>query len=211
MQCAKFEQRLQQLLDDRSVVEQDKVLREHANACEDCRAMLQAQQALFTGLRVLPQGAGSKDVGHRVLDRLLVERRHRSRRRFTMIALAITAVVVIAMIPLAGRRGPGWNNKPAGGGQLALSYSPSSETGKRELSKAEAEELRLLMRDFVMRLSDPRFEMFDSVDQLTSGIRPLAVTFNFAIDTLRRSLPGYSEHETMEPQAQFRKTRGTIG
>ncbi len=211
MQCAKFEQRLQQLLDDRSEVEQDKVLREHADACDECHEMLKAQQALFTGLGVLPESARSKDMGHRVLDSLLVERRYRSKRRLTMIVLAVTAVLLIALIPLTGSRGPWWNKQPVGGGQLAMAYSTTSEPGQRKLSKAEAEELRLLMRDLVMRLSDPRFEMFESVDQLTSGIRPLAVTFNYAIDTLRRSLPGYSEHETIEPQALFRKTRATIG
>ncbi|MEO8499072.1 MAG: hypothetical protein ABI614_28745, partial [Planctomycetota bacterium] len=50
--------------------------------------------------------------------------------------------------------------------------------------------------------------MFEPVDQLANGIRPLAITFNFAFDTLRRTLPGYTQPQPVEPQALDRGYRG---
>ncbi len=211
MQCEKFEQRLQQLLDDRCDVDQDETLREHAEACCECSSTLRAQRVLFTSMRMIPQSDGLNGVGHRVLDNLMVEQKHRRKRRTTMIALAIAAILLIALLPLAGQRGPWPKNKQPGSGQLALAMSPTERAATRDLSEAEAEELRVLMRHFVGQLSDPSRDMFASVDQLTNSIRPLTLTFNFAIDTLRRSLPGYHDHEPVEPQARFQKLRATIG
>jgi hypothetical protein len=66
------------------------------------------------------------------------------------------------------------------------------------------------MHQLMLRLSDHRLSMFEPVDQLASGIRPLAITFNFALDTLRRSLPGYSQQQPVEPQALYRSVRASI-
>jgi len=51
MQCAKFEQRLQQLLDERQNVEQDEMLREHSRGCPACGQVWRAQSLLFAGLK----------------------------------------------------------------------------------------------------------------------------------------------------------------
>lgn len=211
MQCEKFDQRLQQLLDARENVNDDDMLRQHAEACAGCRSTLRTQRDLFAALQVLPQDGQLKHMGHRVLDGLQAERKHRRKRRRTMFALALAVVLLIALIPFAGRRDPSEKNGRPGKGSLAMTYVPTSPIAKEKLSESEAEEIRVLVRHLVKRLSDPGFEMFDSVDQLTSGIRPLAATFNYAFDTLRRTLPGYSAPNIIEPQARFSKVWTSVG
>ena len=205
MQCAKFEQRLQQLMDHREDASQDEALCKHAETCLDCQSLLQAQRALLTGLQYLPK-SNSTDLGVRVIDEIVVDERRRRKRRITWFALAIAAILFIALLPLAGSYNPQRNGKQTVGRGLAMAIQSNDDTTTRELTEEEEAELRLLMRQLVMRLSDPQLEMLDSVDQLASGIRPLAATFSYAIDTLRRTLPGYSsQHEPIESQTQYRE------
>ncbi len=210
MQCAKFEQRLQQLLDERQNVEQDEVLREHSRGCEACGSVFRAQSLLFAGLKSLPESSLGQDLGVRVLDQLHVDRRKRTNRRLLLAALATAAAIMIALLPLAGDRVRFRQiDKQAGGGLALVSPAPQ-QLPENGLSEQDAEDIRLLMHELVLRISDQRISMFEPVDQLASGIRPLAVTFNFALDALRRTLPGYSQPQPVEPQALHRTFRTSI-
>lgn len=51
MRCEAFEDRLQQLLDERQLPEEDAVLADHAAACPTCREVLDAQAGLFDTVR----------------------------------------------------------------------------------------------------------------------------------------------------------------
>lgn len=210
MQCAKFEQRLQQMLDDRQNIEQDETLREHSRGCETCAGILRTQSLLLAGIGSFPESSFGKDLGPRVLEQLRVDRRKRNNKRMLMAALATAAAIMIALLPLAGDR----NRFPrideqAGGGLALVTPVPQQPSGNR-LSERESEEIRLLMHEFVLQISDRRLTMFEPVDQLANGIRPLAATFNFALDALRRTLPGYSQPQPVEPQALHRAYRTSI-
>ncbi|MDA1050264.1 MAG: hypothetical protein O3C40_07265 [Planctomycetota bacterium] len=212
MQCAKFEQRLQQLLDDRKNVEQDEMLRGHARDCDACGKVLHAQSRLFAGLRLhpLPQPLCPKEMGHRVLDQMRIDRRRRSNRRYMMVALATAATIMIALLPFAGDRVRFRPKDGRSGGGLALVTPAPRQIAVRTLTAQESEDLRVLMHQLMVRLSEHRFGIFEPVDELASGIRPLAVTFNLALDTLWRTLPGYSERQPVEPQAQYHGVRPPI-
>ncbi|MEO8493560.1 MAG: hypothetical protein ABI614_00710, partial [Planctomycetota bacterium] len=174
MQCAKFEQRLQQLLDDRQNVEQDDMLREHARVCEDCRGILRMQGQLFAGLRTIPEPNFAHEMGLRVLDHLQIDRRKRNNKRLLAIALAVAAAVMIALLPLAGDHVRFRQKGANGGGALAIATTPPRPTETRRLTEQEAEDIRLVMHQLMLRLSDQQIAMFEPVDQLANGIRPLA-------------------------------------
>jgi hypothetical protein len=210
MQCAKFEQRLQQLLDDRQNVEQDNLLQEHAGGCGACGSVLRTQKQLLAGLRANPEPRFALDLGHRVLDQLRVDQRQRNNKRLAIAALAAAAVIMIALLPLAGGRVRLQRNHDQGGGRLALANPVPQQSPTRAFTQQESEELRTLVHSLMLQFSDHRFEMFEPVDQLASGIRPLALTFNLALVTLRRTLPGYSEPQLIEPQAFYRDMRTSI-
>ena len=204
MQCARFEQRLQQLLDDRKNVEQDEMLRQHSQRCDACASILRTQSQALAGLEWFPEPSFSQDLGPRVLDQLHFDQRKRNRRRFVMAALAAAAAIMIALLPFAGDRVRFRPQGEPGGGRLAiLTPTPRHEPASK-LTDQEAEDIRLVMHQLMLRLSDHPLAMFEPVDQLASGIRPLAATFSFALDTLRRTLPGYSQPQPVEPQALHR-------
>lgn len=197
MQCAKFEQQLQSLLDDRKDVDQDKTLLAHSKVCESCSSMLRAQTRIFAELKLLPPLSDEQHLAHRVLDQLRIDQRRRKNRRLVLIAFATAATILIALLPFAGDRVRMRQDGELRGGRLAI-VTPAPQNS---LSEQETEDLRLVMRQLLMRISDRRLEMLEPVDQLTNSIRPLALTFNFALDTLRRTLPGYSEPQSIDPQA----------
>lgn len=210
MQCAEFEQRLQQMLDDRQKVEQDNLLQEHARGCGDCGKVLRGQSELLAGLLVIPKPRFAADLGHRVLDQLRIDQRKRNNRRLVIAALVAAAVIMVALLPLAGDRVRFQRDHEHGGGGLALLNPGPPQTPKNVFTDQDSNDLRMLMHSLMLQFSDHRLEMFEPVDQLASGIRPLAFTFNLAFVTLRRTLPGYSEPQPAEPQAFYRGLRSSI-
>ncbi|HUG66394.1 MAG TPA: hypothetical protein VMM76_01505 [Pirellulaceae bacterium] len=209
MQCAEFEQRLQQLLDDRQKVEQDSLLQEHARGCDACGRVLRGQAGLLAGLRMIPKPTFAADLGHRVLDQLRIDQRKRNNRLLVIAALAAAAVIMVALLPLAGDRVRFQRDHEHGGGIALVSPGPQ-QTPKNAFTEQDSNDLRMLMHSLMLQFSEHRLEMFEPVDQLASGIRPLALTFNLAFVTLRRALPGYSEPRPAEPQAFYHGLRSSI-
>lgn len=70
MKCTDFENRLNELLDDRLSPQEDAALVSHAENCLDCREMLAAQESLFRGMAVLARRTPLPDLGTRVLGEL---------------------------------------------------------------------------------------------------------------------------------------------
>jgi hypothetical protein len=99
---------------------------------------------------------------------------------------------MIMLLPWAGnqaRLGPEGGH---GGEALAIATVSPQQAPTRRLTEQESEDLRLLLHQLLLSLLNQRISMLEPVDRLASGIRPFAITFNFAFDTLRRTLPGYS-------------------
>lgn len=70
MKCIDFENRLNELLDDRLSPQEDAALIGHAENCVDCREMLAAQENLFLGMAALQRRTPWLDIGPRVLSEL---------------------------------------------------------------------------------------------------------------------------------------------
>jgi predicted anti-sigma-YlaC factor YlaD len=129
MQCAKFEQRLQQLLDGHKNVEQDEMLREHSQGCDSCSSVLRTQTRLFTGLKSLPEPCFAQDLGPRVLDQLRIDQRKRTNKRLVIAALATAAAIFIALLPFAGNHVRFRPNAERGGGLAIATTVPRQVPG----------------------------------------------------------------------------------
>lgn len=205
MQCAEFETQLQSTLDRRTAPESDGQLVEHAEHCNACRQVLDTARLLQEGLKIQFPAPRSPHLGHQVLDRLAAEKSKRTSRRRFALAIAIAAALLIAILPFA--RGPRDDTakvksapRPHG---LAIATVGRQPQPSPTMSAEEAEEFRLLIRHLLDQVSIRQLEGFESVDQVAGkSIRPLAVTFQFALDTLRRTLPGQGSAETNPPQAR---------
>ena len=105
MKCTDFENRLNQLLDDRAVPERDALLLAHADQCGDCRELLFAQESLFRGLAVLQRGTVSPELGQRVLGNLetaptpvvLLPLPPRERRWWPLLAAAAAVLLAVGL------------------------------------------------------------------------------------------------------------------
>lgn len=120
MQCAKFEVRLNQLLDERLLPECDTDLLAHAERCEACRELLAMSEQLFLGLEMHELPALSPDFAARVvaaanspavLECELVESAKAPRRQrislSTWVSITVAASLLAALVPLLGwLRGP---------------------------------------------------------------------------------------------------------
>ena len=67
MKCTDFENRLNDLLDERRSPQDDAALTTHAATCGDCRELLAGHESLFAGLAVLNRRIVSPELGNRVL------------------------------------------------------------------------------------------------------------------------------------------------
>jgi hypothetical protein len=70
MKCTEFEDRLNQLLDDRRAPQDDPALQAHAATCSDCQEMLAVQESLFRGMALLHGRTAAPELGKRVLREL---------------------------------------------------------------------------------------------------------------------------------------------
>ena len=199
MQCAEFETQLQYALDHRVAPDSDERLIDHAEHCEPCRQTLDCGMLLLEGLRLAPPC--SPHIGHQVLDRLLAERARRTKRRRIAFALAIAAGLLVAILPFArGPREDTVKGRPTG---LAIATIGQPSQHESTMTAEEAEEFRLLIRELLNQVSMRPLEGLESVDQVAGrSIRPFAITLHFALDTLRRTLPGQGAAESSQPQAR---------
>lgn len=103
MKCTDFEDRLNELLDDRRAPQDDPALQAHAESCGDCREVLAAQESLFRGMAALQRRVPAPELGKRVLRELntpapvLAPLPSPPRRRNWLTLLATAAAVLLAV------------------------------------------------------------------------------------------------------------------
>jgi hypothetical protein len=114
MQCARFEDRLNQLLDERLSPECDAELLAHAQRCDSCRELLAISEQLFLGLELRDYPEVSPDFAQRVVavaarseptpgQDLLTRSTTREPKRWNFApwaSLAVAASLLLAAVPL---------------------------------------------------------------------------------------------------------------
>jgi hypothetical protein len=116
MQCARFEDRLNELLDERLRPECDAELLAHAQRCDTCRELLAISEQLFLGLELRDYPEVSPDFAQRVVavaarcepakgHDVLVSSPSRDQKRWSLpawVGVAVAASLLLATIPLLG-------------------------------------------------------------------------------------------------------------
>ena len=149
MNCIEFEDRLNDLLDDRLAPADDAALLAHAATCTECREMLAAQESLFHGLATLSRRTHAPEIGKQVL-RELHTTAHLApplpppprRSWFSLLVTAAAVLVAVGLSiwivnrggdrPIARNQGPRGNNNG-----LAIVVKPGVKPSGKSRPAAE--------------------------------------------------------------------------
>ena len=219
MQCREFEQRLNELLDERARPEADSRLSAHAARCPRCRQILAGQQMLLEGLSQLATPTLRRDFAQRVVAEVATRpAAPRVGRRWISLAacLASAAAMLLAVSlvwyarrtrPVLDRPFDTAHRSAALPRQNALamvqsggSQRPTAQRQRPALTGAdlllEAPRLPGHLLSYRAAIDDlgttlpEAVERLDEVERLTPGIRPLRVSLYMIWDTLCRTIPG---------------------
>jgi hypothetical protein len=221
MQCREFEQRLNDVLDERGDPAADSGLLAHAEACKPCRTLLAGQRLLLSGLRSfpapgLPRGFARQVLASADLSAAASSPRKASRALLaggTLLASAAAAFLAVSLVWYARQREPGIAAAPklesaaplkngklrrqaVAGGTLALTHADRARGNWRQDEwLVEAPRLPDHLRESLDELADSlpeSVQRYSEVERLAPGIRPLRLSFVLLWDTLFRALPGVS-------------------
>jgi hypothetical protein len=204
MQCHEFEQRLNDLLDERQPPERDQILAAHAVQCPDCRQLLDGQQVLLEGLRIGP-GVGLRErfaaaviashSEHAAAATQLIASSGRGAEKASLgwvvglgLATAVAALVAVSIFLASEPEGPQLVGG-AGANKLNVLAENAADTRGRAkgLSQYTPEGgYGVAIAGFVPEA----VEQFENVERYAPGIRPLRVSFAMLWDALRRTIPG---------------------
>ena len=190
MQCEKFEQRLQTLLDRRLRPERDETLRAHASMCRICQKLLDHQAALFDGLRAFQPPPLTDEFAVRVLARgradhsapMPARRRWRS---FWAVGVSVAATLVVSLVVWIGKNPAREIVAVEHGAAPAVPATPTPHPAWA------------LMEPLWDRMPEIRSTGLGGV---TGRLRPITASFTTALDALRRTIPG-GRSRTDKPQA----------
>ncbi|MDX1946382.1 MAG: zf-HC2 domain-containing protein [Pirellulaceae bacterium] len=215
MKCHEFENRLNDLLDERLAPESDARLVAHAQGCEVCGQLLQGQRALLAGLRPFPGPALRAEFADEVVVASLapgadVEFAPREpATRWWVFALVATAATLLLTFGI----GRAISRNRAQRDQIVKQNegSPPSQsprgmaivTPRRGGSAAPSPPLSgrryaafgPQIGSFAATLP-AAVEHFDEVERYAPGLRPLRISFVMLFDTLRRAIPGWQDHSS---------------
>jgi hypothetical protein len=217
MHCDEFETRIQELLDRRRRLTDDVLLRQHAQDCCGCAAILEAYVELFQRIERWESPQLDPDFSRRTVQKAFPAMPAAARRssvagRFARVrsfALVACGVLVVATIGIGlpwiaddrasdrslaesdfvpGSRG---NSSPA------VMTAPEVPQPIQRLGQADGGWLTLWV-EWSSHLEPDRFE---SLGTFRQGIKPIAVSLTTALDSLRTSLPLYDRQPTAEDAA----------
>lgn len=215
MNCGEFEARIQRVLDRRQLLSSDDALVDHALACSECAARLDAYVELIAQIEGWQPPPLDEDFSRRTVQRAfpatvaVPSRPRTSRRRFGYQVVTLLACLwLIAALPQLWSP-PVSNSSPnddavtasalpaatlastAGQNQTTLptagigSFEPVAGTA-RQAADREGDDWRGLWAEWSGRLPA---ESFEPLDTFTQGIKPIAASLTTALDSLRTTFP----------------------
>jgi hypothetical protein len=126
MQCAEFEERLNEALDSRKRPEWEPELRLHCETCGECRELAASYGLLLDGFHALPTPEPSTDFSPRVVDAALARPLATTPASLVAAAMAVAASLIFVLYTLAPARKPEFAvapPRPASLETLAFSHS----------------------------------------------------------------------------------------
>jgi hypothetical protein len=216
MQCHEFEDRLNEVLDERGEPAADPQLRAHAGDCDSCRQRLAGQRLLLTGLRLadvppLPADFSRHVVTAAAIPQPLARPRSSPRMLLAIGVLFTSAAAALLAISLAWYARSGSSivadtpravpTIPAEPNVRPLSPRRNTTSGAFAMSQAD---VIYHLRGGIDELADAfpeTVERYGEVERLATGIRPLRLSFVLFWDTLFRALPGVRGDSRPAPPA----------
>ena len=225
MQCREFEDRLNDVLDQRLLPEQDGLLVRHAGECLACRRLLNGQAALFSGLELCETPPLSSQFSCAVLVQAdvvplasIVDGANRRPGKWLGVVAAIASLAAIVLVSvfigLSRQQDPvrpvaKTPKQPAVPKTVEVVKSPLPKpTPSTEIAKAipapRSEPARHGQEDYreyreMLNSVGAQFpiavEKIDEVQQATPAIRPLRASFSMAIGTLQRTIPNRTKRD----------------
>ncbi len=224
MKCETFEQRFQDILDNRQDPLNDTQLGEHAEYCAECQEMLQASSRLWAGLaeEVAPLHAS---VATAVLCEVLPQTQKSvvPKRALspTVLSASLIALALLLTVPLwnylaTTDNQPGTEQKPgiaqADTEQTPLDPATPGDDSKPEIAK-EISPVPSGSPNFDAPFPAP-FNLFVQhfreagrpawISEVSVSFRPVTNSVGSTLNVLRRSLPGNENPSDQEPQAGYR-------
>ncbi len=226
MQCREFEDRMNDVLDQRLAPERDSLLMRHAGDCAACRRLLDGQTALFLGLGLCETPSLSGHFASAVLVQAEVipvatladgNSRRNWKIQGTVAAIAsLAAVVLVAVfIGLSRQQEPirpvaKTPEQPVLPNTAKVTKVPLlKEAPAQEVAKAASEvrpEPSALAKQEYQEYREMlnnfgaqlpiAVEKIDEVQQATPAIRPLRASFSMAIGTLQRTIPNRTRRDS---------------
>lgn len=215
MLCCEFEDRFHSVLDDRGNPDEDSLLSAHAASCGPCRAQLHSWELLNIGLDGWdpPGASGSIDnivamalqaAAEEPADATVQPKPAPNAFDLSAIAAPIllsAAVLAIALfVPmfLAGGGNDHIAEDTPTANNVAPEIQPASQVvvdepavDTNQLNEAELVRSRELFNEMRSRLNEPpTFENLPMPENLPSGLQPIAGSFEVALNTFRKTLPG---------------------
>jgi hypothetical protein len=213
MICDEFETRIQSLLDCRVLPGDDQLLREHAQQCPDCAAVLDAYTAMLDSVEIHETPELDDEFSQRVVQLAFppqASKPARSRSATRMMILALVSVAALVMISVLPRLrmpkgptpSPGGSAGRAGTIQIA-GPGPSVKQTEPPVTSEDPDRLtpanpdwRVLWTELSDRLAS---EDLQPIETLAKGIRPITNSLTTAVDGLRTTFPVGGIAPTPEP------------
>ena len=197
MKCGEFETRIQSVLDCRESLGDDQTLREHADQCADCAAVLDAYNAMLDAVEIHETPELDDDFGQRVVQLTFAPQaagsaNSRYATRAMVVALAsIAALIMISVLP---RLWISHDPAPSPGGPTGTLQltgpgtpsEPSTTTEDPEQIVASDPDWRSLWSQLSSRIAS---EDLQPIETLAEGIRPITNSLTTAVDGLRTTFP----------------------
>jgi len=219
MSCDKFDERLQQLLDQRLEPADDRELQHHAQQCADCRSLLEAQRRLFSAFECDPYGrTGLTDnFAEKVVTAFVAEQppvRSWGQKAWAGALVAVAALLLLALLPglrpITNHRvspAPSTNNVVENAAPIVPTVavpkyvshetSPASEplgTNAVASLPPPGQGTNDWIDNLRESISEVSLENLEPMDQIADGFRPVATSLQSAVGVLRRTLPGGGEN-----------------
>jgi hypothetical protein len=212
MNCDEFETKLQQQLDRRQSLIGDSRLMDHALICSPCAAMLETYQELFGQIAAWQPPELDEDFSARTVRRAFPEaitvRPNSSSAERRYLSQAVTTLACVILIAVVGTfwltsvSTTGWisNSEISApqGSVISASQTHRAPMALRDprplvtvpwlVDAPEADRWSIFWTEWSSTLPT---EPLESLDTWTQGIKPIAVSLNTALDSLRATFPLY--------------------
>lgn len=235
MKCREFENRLNDLLDDRKRPEGDALLADHARDCEPCGQLLAGQQLLLAGIKRASLPATTSGFARRVVEQaspaIQVARRAPSSQRNwwavgTLLTAAAAMLLILSLVWQA-RQGaiPVGNDQALTDPQEIDNYPPDYRPAVRPENRSRPPGLALAQADWLIEA--PRLpatlreysgtfdnlaitlpetvQRLDEMEHYAPGIKPIRISFGVLLDTLWNAFPGSSNAAQQPASTTYRR------